>query len=191
MANARSWIADRCWVLLRLDSPSIDKSAAPHCTFWIESYNLGRMSRPLISFALLATLLLGNAACVERILQVRSDPPGATVFVNGDEVGTTPLNHPFSFYGTVEVMLRAKGCLAHRELKPLDPPWYEVFPIDFFSELVIPARFTNVHTIEVALTPAPGDLNESQRTDLEKKAAELRAAMPQAGGAPDAQRSEH
>jgi hypothetical protein len=167
-------------MFLQLDCPLIDKSASPHCAFWMQSYNLGRMRRALISLALLGALLVGDTACVERLLQVRSDPPGAKVFVNGDEVGTTPLDHAFTFYGTVEVMLRAKGCMSYRELKPLYPPWYEIFPIDFFSEILLPIHLTDVHTVEVSMTPGSGELSETQRTDLEKKAGELRAALPEA-----------
>jgi hypothetical protein len=40
-------------------------------------------------FALLA-LPLALAGCVERILTVRSEPPGAAVTVDGDPAGTTP-----------------------------------------------------------------------------------------------------
>jgi hypothetical protein len=144
----------------------------------MQSYNLARMSRALVSFALFAGLVATGTACVERILQVRSDPAGATVFINGKEVGTTPLDHPFSFYGTVDVMLRARSCLAYRELKSLSPPWYELFPIDFFSEILVPVQLKDVHTVEVAMTPASAGESEAQQVELEKKAAELRAALP-------------
>ena len=57
----------------------------------------------------LGAFFLGSAGCVERMLQIRSDPSGASVYVNGKPAGTTPLEHSFDYYGTFEVALRAKG----------------------------------------------------------------------------------
>ena len=42
---------------------------------------------------------LASTGCVQRILQVESAPPGASVHINGEAAGTTPLEHPFDFYG--------------------------------------------------------------------------------------------
>ena len=133
-------------------------------------------------------LLSGGTSCVERIIQIRSDPSGADVYLNGDEVGKTPLDHPFSFYGTVEVALRADGHLYHRELKTLSPPWYEVMPLDLFAELFLPWKVRDVHSVEVALEPAPRDLSEPQRQDMRARSAELREHLPSSTGpvaAPD------
>ncbi len=135
------------------------------------------MRRALKSSAVLGAFLIASTSCVERILQVRSDPSGAAVYVNGEEVGTTPLDRPFTFYGTVEVTLRARGRLSHRELKALDPPWYEMFPLDLFSEMVVPWRMRDVHAVEVVLTPSPSEVTEAQRADLERRSAELRALV--------------
>ena len=48
-------------------------------------------------FALL-TLFLGIAAlsgCVERRYTIRTEPPGATVIVNGEEIGPSPTSKSF------------------------------------------------------------------------------------------------
>ena len=124
---------------------------------------------------LFAAALAGTTGCVERVLQVRSDPPGATVYVNGTEAGKTPLDHPFTFYGTVEVALRREGALYHRELKELSCPWYDFFPIDFFSELLVPWTIRDVHLVEVRLSPSPRSLDEAERKNLRGKVEELRS----------------
>jgi hypothetical protein len=98
--------------------------------------------------------------------------------VNGDEVGKTPCDHPFSFYGTVDVTLRAPGHLSYRELKPLSPPWYEVFPIDFFTELVWPFNLRDIHQVEVLLVPSAPQMDESKQKELDQKAEELRSQLP-------------
>ena len=41
-----------------------------------------------------------DSGCVYRRLIVRSDPPGARVLIDGQEVGYTPTGIPFTYYGT-------------------------------------------------------------------------------------------
>jgi len=128
--------------------------------------------------ALSAWALFQSTGCVERLLQVRSTPSGANVYVNGDEVGKTPCDHPFSFYGTVDITLRSPGHLSHRELNTLSPPWYELFPLDFFSDLILPFTLRDVHPVEVVLVPSPSQMDESQQKELDKKAEELSSQLP-------------
>ena len=40
--------------------------------------------------------------------RVQSDPPGALVYLNGEEVGRTPLAHDFLWYGNYDVELRSE-----------------------------------------------------------------------------------
>ncbi|MGQ9590211.1 MAG: PEGA domain-containing protein, partial [Planctomycetota bacterium] len=120
--------------------------------------------------------------CVERILAVRSDPPGARVFVDGREVGMTPCEHEFSFYGTVEVTVRAPGHVSHRELAPLPAPWYQVFPLDFFADLVVPWTIRDVHQLWVELQPSPPEVAPAVRRDLDARAGELAPLLPSPPG---------
>ncbi len=143
------------------------------------------MARWTFVLTALFGLLVAGTGCVERLLQVRSDPPGASVYLNGEKIGETPLEHRFTFYGTVDVSLRAKGQLAHRELKTLTTPWYQVFPVDLFSELFTPWTIRDVHTVEVAMTRAPGEVTPEERQGLEKKADELRQQLPTATSGSD------
>ena len=46
---------------------------------------------------------------VERNLQVTSNPPGALVYLNGQEAGRTPMNKSFVWYGTYDVQVRKEG----------------------------------------------------------------------------------
>lgn len=130
----------------------------------------------------LGAFFLGNTGCVERILQVRSDPSEASVYVNGKAAGTTPLDHSFDYYGTFEVALRAEGCFSHRVLKYAGPPWYQMFPLDLFSELLVPWTIRDTHAVEVRLIPLPeevqeGKVSRNQQQDLKKKAEALREIL--------------
>lgn len=57
----------------------------------------------------LCALALTLPACVRRSILVTSDPPGATVFLNDQQVGTTPCETDFRFYGTYDVRLTLDG----------------------------------------------------------------------------------
>lgn len=59
-------------------------------------------------------LALGAAAlvlpaCVRRSILVTSEPPGATVFLNDQQIGTTPCETDFRFFGTYDVRLTLDG----------------------------------------------------------------------------------
>ena len=54
-------------------------------------------------------LLLASVGCVERLITVRSQPSGALVYLNDEEVGRTPVTVPFTFYGYYDVRLEHEG----------------------------------------------------------------------------------
>jgi hypothetical protein len=88
--------------------------------------------------ALVASLvpLLLSAGCVRRTLTVTSNPPGALVFLNGTEVGRTPLKRDFTWYGTYDVVLRKEGYETLKTQGKVIAPWWQWVPIDLFAELL-------------------------------------------------------
>lgn len=123
--------------------------------------------------ARLAPLLLAAlaaAGCVERKMLLRSDPPGLEVSVNGAPAGRTPVEVPFTWYGTVRVEtgpadLDGDGMPEVRRFTTgadLAVPWFERFPLDFFSENLLPFTITDTH--EVTLRP---EVLETPVTDAE------------------------
>jgi len=85
----------------------VHKSTAMHL---MRTKPAGRFS-PANLFRPLALLVLPLAAggCVHRTLEVESNPPGALVYLNGEEVGRTPMRKEFLWYGTYDVQLRKEG----------------------------------------------------------------------------------
>lgn len=127
---------------------------------------------------------LGGVGCVERLLQVRTDPPGCSIYVNGVELqeqvegdalaATSMLEVPFTYYGTFDVTVRKGKHFAHRELVPVRPPWYEVFPLDLFSEVFIPWTLRDVHTVDIRLQKVSEDSDsEVYREEMKIRAEEL------------------
>ena len=93
-----------------------------------------RFPRPVGRLAVLVCLALGLTGCIERRMLFESDPPGARTFVDGVEIGTTPVRVDFSHYGHHTVVLRKPGFETLRTEVAVDAPWYLAFPFDFITE---------------------------------------------------------
>ena len=63
------------------------------------------------TFACLVTVAatLSLTGCIERLITVTSQPAGALVYLNDEEVGRTPVTVPFRFYGVYDVRLEHEG----------------------------------------------------------------------------------
>ena len=113
---------------------------------------------PLLLVALSTVLLSG---CVERSLLIRTEPAGARVFLNGQDRGVTPAKIPFDFYGTWDLQIRMEEneLRGSRSLKPirekvrLDRPWHQVFPFDFFTEILWPGTLSVEHVLDYTFEP--------------------------------------
>lgn len=93
------------------------------------------MSIKLAKAALVCLLVLLPAGCVDRRLDITSEPAGALVYVSSVECGRTPVTIPFTWYGDYEVVLRKEGFEALHTHCKLTTPWYEIPPLDLLSEL--------------------------------------------------------
>lgn len=99
----------------------------------------------LLGLAGLVLVCGGLSGCVFRRMTIRSDPPGALVFLDGEELGYTPVATDFTYYGTREIMLVKDGYETLTTLQTVPPPWYQVVPLDFVSDNFLPFKVTNRH----------------------------------------------
>jgi hypothetical protein len=107
----------------------------------------------LLSATLLAAL--SQSGCVERLLAIHSDPPGAAVYVDGEKVGTTPCEVRYIWYGTRVVVLELRGfSLVHQEVV-LSPPWWQIIPIDLITDILIPITIRDRYSVSYTMEPAP------------------------------------
>jgi len=83
--------------------------------------------------------------CVERLITVQSDPPGAIVWLNGEEVGATPVTTSFTWYGAYDVVIRKDGYETLKTMQETPIPFYQWPGIDFVSECLLPFTFTDHH----------------------------------------------
>jgi hypothetical protein len=103
--------------------------------------------------AALVLVVLVPGGCVRRRLMVRSNPPGALVYVDNQQIGTTPCSADFTYYGTREIRLVKPGFETLTINQPIPTPWYEVPPLDFFSENVSPTEIRDNRTVSYNLVP--------------------------------------
>src|SRR5690349_170384 len=106
----------------------------------------------LIGAALAA---LSQAGCVERLLAIQSDPPGAAAYLDGEKVGTTPCDVPYTWYGTRLLVLELRGFNLVRQEVILNPPWWQIVPIDFVTDILIPMTIRDRLSVSYTLDPAP------------------------------------
>ncbi len=92
--------------------------------------------------ALVATTLTG---CVERQIRVTSTPSGARVWLNEQEIGTTPCQAKFTFYGRYDVRLEKTGYEPIHEPRNAKAPLHE-YPGPDLIATALPSTISN--TIE-------------------------------------------
>jgi hypothetical protein len=136
---------------------------------------------------LLAVLFTGG--CVTRRITVRSNPPGALVYIDKYEIGRTPCSVEYIYYGTREIKLIKDGFETLTVLQWIPPPFYEIPGIDFVSETVVPFEIRDERTFNYQLVPTcivPTNQllgraeNLRQATKLERLAAGPPAPPPPA-----------
>jgi hypothetical protein len=107
-----------------------------------------------VRFTLLAAALgLLATGCVERRVVIRSNPPGAQVYVDDHDVGITPVAFSPIYYGSRKIRLVKDGFETKTVIEPMPPPWYEVPPLDFVSENVVPGTLQDARTLDFQLEP--------------------------------------
>jgi hypothetical protein len=106
-----------------------------------------------VKIALLAALVLPAGGCVRRRLNVRSNPPGALVYVDNRQIGTTTCSVDFTYYGTREIRLIKPGYEALAVNQPIPTPWYQYPPLDFFSENLVATKIRDNRTVTYDLAP--------------------------------------
>ena len=101
----------------------------------------------------LIVLCAGAAGCVRRRMTVRTNPPGAQVFVDDQEVGVTPCSASYVYYGTRKITVMKEGYRTETKYQKFYPPWYEIPPLDFVSENLVPREIRDERIVDVELIP--------------------------------------
>jgi hypothetical protein len=117
---------------------------------------LGRCLRKVSSLEAMlyvGLLLSFSIGCVQRRMTIRSNPPGALVYVDDYQVGTTPVSTDFVYYGTRKIRLIKDGYDTLTVQQPFPVPWYEIFPLDFVTENLWPWEIRDERVVDLAMVP--------------------------------------
>lgn len=123
-----------------------------------------------------AAALAAAGGCIERRIIVTSEPPGATVWVNDAEIGRTPAEVGFTYFGVYDVRLRKDGFEPISTRAEAKAPLYEYPPFDLVAE-ALPGTNETVVKWHFVLEPAlerRGDARAAEAGLLER-ARELAA----------------
>ncbi len=89
--------------------------------------------RAAVSSSMLLLLML-STGCVEQLLTIDSDPSGAVVTLNDQEVGRTPVTTNFKWYGFYEAEVRKDGYQTLKTTSPVIAPWWQWVPFDLCTK---------------------------------------------------------
>lgn len=122
--------------------------------------DLHRLSRTHLSVRTCAVLGLAVvlfAGCVERRLTINTQPPGATVILNDQEIGASPVTVPFNWYGDYWVRISKDGYETLDTHRKLDAPLHDHPPLDFFVQVLYPGRIVDAYewTFDLAVKEYP------------------------------------
>lgn len=126
-----------------------------------------RAARPMVALLAVAAL----AGCTSRTIVVTSEPPGALVTLNGVELGPTPLEVGFRYYGQYDLRLRKDGYQPLAAAPWANAPWYDFPPIDL---LLLPLPIET--TVRWHYDMEPASVEQDARDQLIERAEEMRSA---------------
>jgi hypothetical protein len=163
------------------------RARAPDVT--IPPMMIHRKKWPVMMALAAAVLCVGG--CVERKITIGSDPSGALLALNDQEVGRTPITVPFTWYGDYSVRLSYEKNVGTPQ-KPVmkryflqthhrtKPPAFEWLGVDLFAEL-LPFRFKDeqvwAFAIPEVVDPTDPESMDRANKELIERADKLKARL--------------
>ena len=125
----------------------------------------------LIIAGLISAITL--CGCVERKLTINTEPQGAVVELNDEEIGTSPVTVAFEWYGDYNVRISKEGYETLNTHRKLKAPLHDHFPFDFFAGVLSPKRIVDEYEWTFTLAKR----QEIGREELIQKAEELKGLL--------------
>ncbi len=153
--------------------------------------------------ASVALVLVALGGCVHREIEIMTRPPGARVEFDGQVLErTSPVRFPFYWYGYHEIIVEKPsestepgkparpGYIRKRLIVHVEPPLYEQFPLDLFTELLWPGRIYDIRSYPIALDKelplddVPDDEKAAMKTGLFERGDQFRRMAREELGLP-------
>ncbi|MCC6508077.1 MAG: PEGA domain-containing protein [Pirellulaceae bacterium] len=112
--------------------------------------------KPSISWLFASLLVLvAISGCVRRRLTVRTNPPGALIYVDRQLIGPSPASTSFIYWGTRHIEAVGDGYRTEKVLRTFYPKWYQIPPLDFFSETLWPWEIRDQRVVDITMLQEP------------------------------------
>lgn len=130
----------------------------------------------LTTIGLAVAMIATSTACVRRTIAITSTPSEALVFVNDREVGRTPCEIEFQFYGEYDVRLRHDGYEPVIGSGMASAPLWDFIGADLVCEM-IPTQLESKVSWHFDMIPADHDHARlfARALDLRKSVLEMPA----------------
>ncbi len=132
------------------------------------------MIRSVLVLAAACVTMVALAGCVERQLTINTEPQGAMVVLNDQQIGESPVTVPFNWYGDYWVRISKDGYETLNTHRELEAPLHDYLPFDFFAQILYPGHIVDTYEwtfeLEPQTFPSTEELIEharSLRTELE------------------------
>ena len=102
---------------------------------------------------LIVCFVMFLAGCVERQLTIVTEPQEAVVWLNDEEIGVTPVTVNFNWYGDYNIRIEKPGYDILNTHQLLKRPAHDMFPLDFFAEVLWPGTIEDSYTWTFQLEP--------------------------------------
>lgn len=88
-----------------------------------------------VFFAVMSVSLCFFTGCVERKITISTEPSGALVLLNDEEIGVSPVTVGFEWYGDYSVQISKDGYQTLKTHQNLKRPVADRFPVDLFADM--------------------------------------------------------
>ncbi len=129
------------------------------------------LTRRILACAGVALLTSGLPGCLQRTITVTSEPAGAIVWINDIEVGRTPVESDFTYFGEFSVRVRKEGYEPVVDVRKVKPPIQEQPGLDLIGE-ALPVNFHHQVAWHYVLEPVV----EARLSAMEAEAAVVHQA---------------
>ncbi len=107
---------------------------------------------PLI-IAAAVLCLAGTSGCLRRTITFNTEPQGAAITLNDEQIGTSPVSVDVNWYGDYDIVARKDGYQTLSTHQRIPAPWYDLPPFDLFAE-ILPIKIHDRHEVALALEEA-------------------------------------
>jgi hypothetical protein len=121
--------------------------------------------------------------CVERRLTINTEPAGALVWLNDEEIGASPVTVEFNWYGDYKVRVSKEGYETLNTHRKLEAPLHDAVGIDFVAEILWPGRIVDEYEWSFRLAeyqpPQHAELIDAAQQMKQTAAAEFEEGLRQ------------